>query len=120
MEENSGVSFFKVQAALARLWLGKDFQSDANAQKTVKIKIPQITGEGIVESKKDTKQQIVEEALPETEEEAREIIKRFESGADSIRGDEGVADTVVQHMLLDKTTLRQEKWLGSDEEERNA
>jgi len=37
-----------------------------------------------------------------------------------ISGRRGVADTVSQHMLNDKTGLMDEKWLGTDEEERDA
>ena len=48
---------------------------------------------------------------------AREIIKKFERGAENVRGDEEVSDTVSQHMLEDKTGLFDEKWLGTPEEE---
>lgn len=58
--------------------------------------------------------------VPSSEEEAREVIARFERAARDVREDEDVADNVVQHMLSDRTGLRDEKWLGSEEEELDA
>ena len=58
--------------------------------------------------------------LPETVDDAREVVSRFEQGAREVRGDEDVADTVGQHRFEDRTELAEEKWLGSEEEERNA
>lgn len=120
MEENSGVSFFKAQTALARIWLGKSFAPGVN--KSVKIKIPQPTSEGIVETADadKNKPQIEEISMPATIEEAVDIIKRFQKGADGIRGDEDVSDSVAQHMLSDRTSLQDEKWLGTAEEEKSA
>ena len=119
MEENSGVPFFKAQVALARVWLGRDFGRN-DVQKKVIIKKPQPTSEGVTETKKEEKKDIEEVELPESEEEAKETIRMFEHGADNIRGDDDVSDTVSQHMLSDRTSLLEEKWLGSEEEERNA
>lgn len=58
--------------------------------------------------------------LPETVEEAQDIVDRWNRAAQEIRSDEDVADNVVQHMLHDRTSLLDEKWLGTEEEERNA
>ena len=58
--------------------------------------------------------------IPETDEEARDILRRFEEAAQQVRQDEDVSDNVVQHMLEDKTNLMDEKWLGTPEEELNA
>jgi hypothetical protein len=119
MEANSGVKFHEAQIALAREWIGD--QADAGGVDPiteVNIKIPQATGEGIVETKAADKVEKVK--LPASAEEARRLIARFERGADNIRGDEEVADTVSQHMLNDKTGLMDEKWLGTEDEERDA
>jgi phospholipase D1/2 len=107
---------------LARLWLGPGY-GQPNVNKAVKIKIPEPTKEGIVETsaKEDDekkKPKIEEFAMPETEEEARDIIRRFEKGAEDLRGDEDVSDSVAQHALTDRTNLLDEKWLGTEEEER--
>ena len=120
MEATSGVKFHEAQVALARLWIGD--QADAGGVdpiKEVSIKIPQSTGEGIVETKaSETKVEKVK--LPASDEEARETIERFERGAWNLRSDEPVADNVSQHMLNDKTGLLAEKWLGTEEEEKDA
>jgi phospholipase D1/2 len=118
MEANSGVKFEEAQVALARQWLGDHpYPSGVDPIKKVSIKQPQPTGEGIFETigreiKGDTFN------LPASEEEARQTIERFERGA--YRNDDEVADSVSQHMLNDKTGLLEEKWLGTEEEERNA
>jgi phospholipase D1/2 len=118
MEANSGVKFHEAQVAQARLWIGD--QADAGGVDPiteVAIQVPQPTGEGIVETKEAKVEKV---KPPATEEEARQLIERFEHGADSIRGDEEVADTVSQHALNDETGLLDETWLGTEEEERDA
>lgn len=114
MEKNSGVSFHQAQVALARQWVGND---QGQSRKTVVIKKPQETTEGLNVTEK-TEVKTEEVPLPATVEEAKEIIEKFERGSDAIRGDEQVADNVVQHMLCDKTVLQDEKWYGTEEEER--
>ncbi|KAG5650050.1 hypothetical protein H0H81_000948 [Sphagnurus paluster] len=116
IEQNSGVTFHEAQVALARQWIGQDPQS---TQKEVTLTLPSVTGEGIVVSGK-TAARTVTVPIPESEELARATVARFERGADGLRGDEPVSDTVAQHMLSDRTSLLQEKWLGTPEEEHNA
>ena len=119
MEENSGVKFHEAQVALARQWVGVQSNAGEDPIKEVFIKMPQATTEGIVQTKAtDTKTEKV--PLPASDEEARQKIEAFEAGADSIRSDEEVADTVSQHMMSDKTSLLEEKWLGTEEEEKDA
>jgi phospholipase D1/2 len=117
MEKNSGVTFSQAQVALARQWIGQDQDSD---QKTVTVTLPdKPTLEGLIVSDK-TQARTETVAIPESEEAARFIVAQFESGSNAIRGDEDVADTVSQHMLNDKTGLKEEIWLGTPEEELNA
>ena len=54
---------------------------------------------------------------PETEEEADDIIRRFEAA--STRSDDLVSGSVAHHALLNTTGLMSEEWLGTEEEERN-
>lgn len=120
MEANSGVKFHEAQVALARQWIGD--QSDTGGEPPIKevfVKLPQPTNEGIVETKA-TATKTDKVPVPASEEEARKTIERFEHGADSVRSDEEVADTVSQHMLADRTRLLDEKWLGTEQEERDA
>ncbi|KAL0576186.1 hypothetical protein V5O48_005784 [Marasmius crinis-equi] len=118
LEAVSGVSFHQAQVALARVWVNDP--DPQNSQKTVAIQQPAPSAEGLVRTNK-TDAKIEQVPIPQTEEEAREILRRFESAAEQVRQDEEVADNVVQHVLLDKTRLDQEKWLaGTPEEELNA
>lgn len=114
MEQNSGVTFHQAQIALAKQWLGTP---DIWVQSTVSIKMPEPTTEGIVIEK--TKTKIEEMVYPMTEEEARQIIEKFEAGAIGERPDDPVSDSVAHHALMDTTDLQQEKWLGSEQEELN-
>ncbi|KAG6828047.1 hypothetical protein H0H92_009547 [Tricholoma furcatifolium] len=116
MEANSGVTFHQAQVALARQWIGMDPE---NTQTEVTLSIPEPTKEGLVLSDKTpTRTETV--PIPQSTEEARAIVERFESGALGIRGDEDVSDTVAQHMLCDRTSLQEELWLGTEEEELEA
>jgi len=114
MEQKSGVTFHQAQIALARQWLGTP---DVWVQSTVAIKMPDPTTEGIVIEK--TKTKVEEMEYPKTEEDARQIIEKFEAGAIGERSDDSVSDSVAHHALMDKTGLQQEKWLGSEQEELN-
>ncbi|KIP04639.1 hypothetical protein PHLGIDRAFT_75578, partial [Phlebiopsis gigantea 11061_1 CR5-6] len=119
MEENSGVKFQQAMVALARQWVGQD--NDTPQPENVTIVLPDETQAGTtgVEGKKDALKTETY-PLPRSVDEARELIERFEHGADGLRSDEPVADNVVQHMLHDRTSLLDEKWLGTEEEELNA
>lgn len=88
-------------------------------QKTATVTVAQATTEGIVLSDK-TPPKTETVPIPESDKAAREIVERFERGAEGLRGDEQVADTVSQHMLNDRTSLLDEQWLGTEEEELKA
>lgn len=85
-------------------------------QKTVKIRTLEETTEGLVPTDK-TENLVQEFPIPTSEEEADETIHRFEESAKNVRGDENVSDNVSQHMLHDNSSLWDELWLGTDEEE---
>ena len=119
MEENSGIKFHQAMTALARQWIGpREGPSDPT---TVSVVLP--TGKALIEpSAAGTKNEYKKETfpLPTTIEEAKSIIEQFQQGAESVRGDETVSDTVSQHALLDTTSLQDEKWEGTSEEEKAA
>ena len=119
MEENSGIKFQQAMVALARQWVG---QEDDGQPQTVSIVVQDETIATATSEGTGTKNALKTETypLPQSVDEAREIIERFEHGADSLRSDEDVADNVVQHMLHDRTGLLDEQWLGTEDEERNA
>ncbi|GJE90640.1 phospholipase D [Phanerochaete sordida] len=120
MEDTSGVKFQQAMVALAREWVGQS-EDGTPQQQSVMIVLPDETlgsSSGVAGDKNALKTETY--PLPQSVDEARAIIERFEHGADGLRSDEDVSDNVVQHMLSDRTSLLDEKWLGSEEEERNA
>jgi phospholipase D1/2 len=119
MEAHSGVKFNQAQVALARQWIGDS--ADLNMPTEVTIKLPEPTLEGIVLSNK-TEVKSEKYPLPRSYSDAVALIERFERGANALVGrqHDAVADTVGQHALQDETELRDERWLGTEEEELNS
>ncbi|KAF8900846.1 hypothetical protein CPB84DRAFT_1836517 [Gymnopilus junonius] len=115
MEENSNVKFSEAQVALAREWVAGD---ELTHQKEVTLVVPQ--EESLVPADKSKPQATEKVPIPADENSAREVIATFQSGADNLRSDEAVSDNVAQHMLADKTSLFEEQWLGTEEEELKA
>ncbi|KAG8689912.1 hypothetical protein FRC11_014925 [Ceratobasidium sp. 423] len=120
MERNSGVTFHQAQVAQARLWIGDDGYWH---QDKVQIRAPteggmDQSGLGVTEKSEEAQKTVAAVDMPATTQEAAGIIARFQNGA--TRGDEGVADTVGQHTLMDRTRLADEQWLGSEQEERDS
>ncbi|KAF7314957.1 Phospholipase [Mycena indigotica] len=115
IENESGLKYHEVLSALSRRWIGKE----GGDQKTLTYALSTQTTEGLVVAGNDAaKTETV--PIPETEEEAHSIIQRFEEAAKAVRGDNDVADNVAQHMLHDRTSLLDEKWLGTEQEELDA
>jgi phospholipase D1/2 len=119
MDVHSGVKFNQAQVALARQWIGDS--ADLNMPTEVTIKLPEPTLEGIVLSNK-TEVKSEKYPLPRSYSDAVALIERFERGANALVGrqHDAVADTVGQHALQDETELRDERWLGTEEEELNS
>ncbi|KAI0628314.1 phospholipase D/nuclease [Trametes polyzona] len=119
IEEKSGIPYHQLTVALSRLWVGH--RENPDDPKEVSVSIP--TGRALAEqSTSGAKPELKTETypLPESVEEAQEVVDRWIRAAQEVRSDEDVADNVVQHMLHDRTSLLDEKWLGTEEEERNA
>jgi phospholipase D1/2 len=112
MEEHSGISFHQAQVALAKQWIGTP---ETWSQPNVSIKQPDPTREGIVIEDTQVKIETVE--FPPTVEAAVEIVEKFEAGGVGLRDDIHVSDSIAHHALMDDTSLLQEKWLGTDQEE---
>ncbi|KZO92207.1 phospholipase D [Calocera viscosa TUFC12733] len=116
MEEKSGVTFREAQVALARVWAGNEHSDTVS---TVTLAVPKVaTADAANLGATQQSIELVQIKAPKTVKEAEEIIKRFEQAAE-VEHDEVVADAVGQHALQDKTELKQEKWLGSEEEEKS-
>ena len=112
MEEISGVKFTQAQVALAAQYVYGD---KLTTQKEIILVAPE--EESLVPAAKPEKQVNEKVPIPQNKDEARQLVKTFESGARNLRSDEPVADSVAQHMLSDKTSLLEEQWLGTEEEE---
>lgn len=119
IEEQSGIKFHQAMSALARMWVGKG--EEQNAPKETSVVLPtgkmaeEITASG---GKPELKTETYQ--LPQSYEEAKEIVDRWHDVAVRLRGHGDVSDNVVQHMMHDRTDLREEGWLGSPEEEKAA
>jgi len=70
--------------------------------------------------KENEKDKTIKVPIPVDSEAARQVVVNFQNGALGVRSDDPVADNVAQHRLDDKTSLLEEKWLGTEEEELNA
>ncbi|KAF8811342.1 phospholipase D [Phlegmacium glaucopus] len=128
MEQNSGVSFSEAQVALARQWVAGDLLTN---QTEIILSLPKEeedlfipTGpekeKGKGGEKEKEKPTTIKVPIPQDGEAARRVVERFQSGAHGVREDHAVSDSVAQHLLRDKTSLLDEKWLGTEEEELNA
>lgn len=113
METNSGVKFTEAQVALAAQFVAGDHLT---TQKEIIIVSPE--DESLVPAAKPQAQNATEKILiPQDQEAARRVIEQFEAGANHLRSDDPVSDSVAQHMLTSTTSLLDEKWLGTEEEE---
>ncbi|KAH9926358.1 phospholipase D/nuclease [Amylocystis lapponica] len=119
MEEKSGIKFHQAMAALARMWVGQREGKEDPVDVSVVIPTGNINTEP---APSGAKVELKTESypLPQTFDEARDIVNRFQHGADALRSDEPVSDNVIQHMLTDRTSLLDEQWLGTEDEERFA
>ncbi|WWD04171.1 hypothetical protein V865_002237 [Kwoniella europaea PYCC6329] len=113
MEERSGISFHEAQVALAKVYVGSEDVAGGQDE-TVNIEQPHDQTDGVDQiNKKDTVQKAIK--LPKTIDEAKQIIERFQNGRSN--DDKHVSDNVGQHALQDTTSLVDEQWDGTEEEE---
>ena len=125
MEQNSGVQFQEAQVALARQWVGDVY--GPYDPKDVTLVFPaeaSFNDKAVLQGGASGGEQAARKTetftLPPNVEEARDVIEQFEKGARGLRSDDDVSDNVVQHMLNDRTSLQEEMWLGTPEEEKYA
>ena len=83
-------------------------------------KIQQAFGGGSKPTPKPDSDKVEAVPVPQDEAECDRLISQFERGAEGLRGDENVSDSVAQHVLGDSTSLLDEQWLGTPEEEKAA
>ncbi|KAF5327400.1 hypothetical protein D9619_004077 [Psilocybe cf. subviscida] len=113
-EEQSAVKFHEAQIALARQWVAGDHLT---TQKEVVVVIPQDEAPQLGYNPGKTKTERV--PIPVDDNAAREVVEKFEDSAMALKSGADVTDTVARHMLSDRTSLLEEAWLGTEEEELN-
>jgi phospholipase D1/2 len=130
MEKQSGITFDQAEVALARQWLGHDDLEEVPIPSVLQVKSPTALQSsslsmrmfsGFMEDNQGTGGDTVETTdipVPKSYEEATTVVERFERAAP--RSDTMVADTVGQHVQLDKTALADEVWVGTSTEEAHA
>ena len=120
MEQNSSVKFSEAQVALARQWVAGDVLT---SQREITLSLPREEGGSETNTEKGKEKDkitTIKVPIPADREAARQVVVNFQNGACGVRSDDPVADNVAQHRLQDKTSLLQETWLGTEEEELNA
>jgi phospholipase D1/2 len=113
MEQNSCVQFSEAQVALARQWVAGDALT---TQREIVLNLPREQAELGTCTEKDRLTGF-RVPIPVDGEAACRVVERFQNGA--VRSDDLIADNVGQHRHQDRTSLLQEKWLGTEEEELN-
>ena len=120
VEKRSDVTFQQAQVAQAREWIG-DGWSDGS---TRELKIFEAKGNigGGLQMEGDAKKsdaKVKTFPLPQDRQEARRTVDRFENAAKDSLGGFQVSDNVGHHAMKGTGTLWEERWLGTEEEERN-
>ncbi|KAI0773032.1 phospholipase D/nuclease [Trametes elegans] len=119
IEQRSGIPYHQLNVALGRIWVGLGEGPEDPKEATVTIPTGRsVAGQSTSGSKPEMKTE--KYPLPASVTEAREIVEKWISAAKKVRDDTDVADNVAQHMLHDRTSLLEEKWLGTEDEERGA
>lgn len=118
IEQNSGTTFYDAQIAMARLQIGDDgfwHQSDVKIKKPSAFSGLDDSNLGMTEKQSTEEVQVAQ--FPPTTQAASQIVRQYEAGAP--RSDYMVADTIAQHRLQDRTSIFDERWMGSEQEERD-
>ncbi|WOO77674.1 Phospholipase D1 [Vanrija pseudolonga] len=114
MEEKSGVEFHEAQVALSRVYVGDPGEkADDDAVVYIEKTHDQLTKGDNTNKKGKSAQDVVK--LPRTVEEAKNIIRKFESAAVNNIGD--VPDNVCQDALRSGVNVKTEAWAGTEQEE---
>ncbi|KAF9652544.1 phospholipase D [Thelephora ganbajun] len=120
VELRSGVSFYEAQVAQAREWIGNDRQGDSIRELKI-FEVKGNVGSGLQlegEAKKnDAKVKTL--PLPQDRQQAKRIVDRFENVAQGVLGNFRVSDNVGHHAMKGSGSLLEERWSGTEDEERN-
>lgn len=120
VEKRSGVAFHEAQVAQAREWIGDGWQDGS----TRELKIFEAKGNvgGGLQLEGDAKKNDAKAKtfpLPQDRQEAKRIVDRFENAAKIALNGSNISDNVGQHAMRGTGNLSEEKWFGTEEEERD-
>ncbi|SCZ90767.1 BZ3500_MvSof-1268-A1-R1_Chr1-3g02230 [Microbotryum saponariae] len=123
MEQRSGVDFNTAQAALARIFMGREPPKDELRDNQELSFAPAEEGGEVKaldpreKKKPETGPPVDKRPLPQSYQEALETIQQFEQG-DVVR--EELADSISHHVFQGTGSLLDEPWFGTEESERKA
>ena len=119
-EMQSGVSFYQAQVAQAREWIGDGWQ-DGPAREFKIFEAKGNVGAGLQlegdAKKSDTEVKTL--PLPQDRQEAKRTVDGFENAAKNVLDGSYVSDNVGQHAMKGAGHLSEERWFGTEDEERN-
>lgn len=114
------MNFYEAQVAQAREWIGDGWQDGC----TRELKILEVQGNvgGGLQLEGDAKKSDVKVKslpLPQDRQGAKRIVDGFENSAKDVLGNFRVSDNVGHHAMKGAGNLLEERWFGTEEEERN-
>lgn len=114
IEKCSKVTFVEAQVALAKRWVTGD---TITVQKEIVLGIPEekdifVPDDGKLKAKPAT----VKAPIPTDEEAALQSVEVFQNGSYGLQS-KAISDNVAQHRLTTNSSLLDEPWLGTEQEE---
>lgn len=115
MEKASGVTFHEAQVAAARVFLGKEGYVAKRSKVSIRVADdPRQANANAKDKDGKTKPQVIQEVvLPQTVEEAMEILRKFEAATP--KEEIGVKDSIASNLLHDQPSIKDEPWPTQDE-----
>jgi len=114
------VTVYQAQVAQSREWIGDDWGNVSTREmKIFETKGNMGAGLQLEGEAKKNDAQVKTLPLPQDPREAKRIVDRFENAAQDVLGGFRVSDNVGQHAMRAPGSLLDERWFGTEEEERN-
>ena len=116
IEKYSGVTFVEAQISLAKQWIAGD---TITIQKEIVLGIPQERDIFVAQDddKLKPKPATTKAPIPSDGEAALQAVEMFQHSAYGLQSNNAVSDNVAQHRLATKSSLLDEPWLGTEQEE---
>lgn len=115
IENRSGVKFVEAQVALAKQWVAGD---TITVQKEIVLGVPVERDIFVIDDDKlKPKPVTVKASIPPDGEAALQAVQMFQRGSYALQSNKTVSDNVAQHRLAANSSLLNEPWLGTEQEE---